>query len=166
MNNVIRYIKHLSATRWQVSRKFPASSLKAIEAAIAASEKSHMGELRFIVESGLELPALLSGLSARARALQVFSDLRIWDTEQNSGVLIYLLLAERKVEIVCDRGINKRVDQSTWNSICKNMEHHFRLGHFEAGALKGINAITQLLQKHFPAHSDNRDELSNSPVII
>ena len=166
MKKIIRLFKHLTAARWQVKRLFPKRSMQAIEAAIAASEPHHMGELRFVVEAGLDLPELLAGISARKRALDIFSQLRIWDTEHNSGVLIYLLLADNKVEILADRGINSRVNQQEWAGICKNMENKFHTGDFEGGALCGINAITSLLKQHFPAHPQNFNELSDRPVIL
>ena len=100
------------------------------------------------------------------RALQVFSQLRIWDTEHNSGVLIYLLLADRKVEIVADRGINAKVSRAEWISICQNMENSFRIGAFESGALLGVAAITRLLLQHFPAQTHNPNDLPNHPVVL
>jgi len=125
-----------------------------------------MGELRFVVEAGLDWPDLFDDISSRERALEVFSHLRVWDTEHNSGVLIYLLLAERKVEIVADRGINSRVGKTAWLSICQDMESQFRTGNFENGVLLGISAITTLLQQHFPAQTHNPNDLSNRPVIL
>lgn len=140
--------------------------MHAIEAAIRASENTHMGELRFAVEAGLDWPDLLAGLSSRERALDVFSHLRIWDTEHNSGVLIYLLLADRRVEIIADRGIHARVGSERWNAICYAMEYKFRADEFESGALEGIAAITALLQKHYPAKGANPNELPNRPVTL
>lgn len=166
MKKLIRILKHLSASRLQVMRLFPTRSMNAIEAAIAASENLHMGELRFVVEAGLDWPDLFSGTSARRRALDIFSQLRIWDTELNSGVLIYLLLADNKVEVMADRGINSRVNQKEWASICQDMESNFRMGDFEAGVLSGIAAITSLLKRHFPTEDKNPNELSNHPIIL
>lgn len=166
MKQVMRLLKHLSAARWQVSRRLPQRSLNAITAAITASEKHHLGELRFVVEAGLDWADLLSGVTSRARALQVFSNLRIWDTEHNSGVLIYLLLADRKVEIVADRGIHKLVIQSVWQEICRDMEFHFRNGEFEKGVLQGIAEINQLLQQHFPSRGHKANELPDQPTIL
>jgi uncharacterized membrane protein len=166
MNRLLRTLRHLTASRLQASRIFPARSLKTIAASIAASESLHMGELRFVVEAGLDWPELLQGISSRARALQVFSSLRVWDTENNSGVLIYLLLADRKVEIVADRGINQRVHPDTWHDICRNMELQFRKSEFEKGALQGIEMISTLLQQHYPASGAKLNELPDQPVII
>lgn len=166
MKKFIRFIKHLTAARWQVRRRLPAHSMDAIEAAIHASEQLHMGELRFTVEAGLDWPELFAGITSRERALEVFSHLRVWDTEHNSGVLIYLLLADRKVEIVADRGIHKRVGNAAWISICQDMESKFRSGDFENGVLLGITEITELLQQHFPAHAHNPNDLPDRPTVL
>lgn len=166
MKNIMRFLKHLSATRWQVRRLFPKHSMRVIEEAITASEKLHMGELRFAVEAGLDWPELFAGVNSRTRALQVFSNLGVWDTEHNSGVLIYLLLADHRVEVVADRGINNRVSPSEWVAICQDMESKFRAGEFEKGVLLGIAAITGKLQLHFPAQEHNSDDLPNRPTIL
>lgn len=164
--NLIRIFKHLSAGRWQVRRAFPSNSMDRIASAIQTSEHEHMGELRFAVEAGLDWPELMSGITSHQRALQVFSDLRVWDTEQNSGVLIYLLLADRKVEIIADRGIHARVGTAGWQAICCRMENAFRAGDFESGVLDGITDITALLRRHFPAQANNSNELPNEPVVL
>ncbi len=134
-----------------------------IEAAIQAAETRHMGELRFAVESGLDIHELWHGITPRQRAIEVFSQLRIWDTEHNSGVLVYLLLADRRVEIVADRGIHAKVGDEQWQAICREMEQHFRNGSFEQGVMQGITAISGLLQQHFPAHGTHANELSKQP---
>lgn len=166
MNKWTRFFKHLMATRWQVARCFPANSMRVIRDAIRASESSHMGELRFAVEASLDPARILAGNTSRQRALEVFSQLGVWDTEHNSGVLIYLLLADRKVEIVADRGIHARVGDAGWTSICREMEILFRAEKFEEGVLYGINAITALLQQHFPAHPHNLNELPDQPIVL
>lgn len=166
MNNINRFIKHLTAGRWQVARCFPKHSMDRIASAIGQSESHHTGELRFAVEAGLDWQDLLAGVSPHERALQVFSQLRVWDTEHNSGVLVYLLLADRQVEIVADRGIHARVGEANWKTICRAMEQKFRAGEFESGVLEGIAAITALLQQHFPAQGANPNELSDRPVTL
>jgi uncharacterized membrane protein len=166
MNHFKRLFKHLFATRWHLARNFPQHSLQAIEKAIRESEKLHMGELRFVAEAGLEWPELFSGINSRERAVQIFSQLRIWDTKLNSGVLIYLLLADRKVEIVADRGITARVEQSVWLKICQDMENKFRIGEFESGVMQGIEAISKLLQTHYPAQKNNPNDLPDNAVIL
>jgi len=164
--SMTRILKHLLYGRLHVLRCFPAPSMAAIQAAIAQSEASHMGELRFVVEAALDWPDLLRGITPRERAIEVFSQLRIWDTEHNSGVLVYLLLAERRVEIVADRGIHARVGEPGWQAICREMEQAFRAGNFGPGAVAGVARIGALLAQHFPAQGANRNELSDTPVIL
>lgn len=166
MLNLKRLFRHLFFPPWLARLRFPARSLNAIEGAVHASEALHTGEIRFAVEVSLTLPALLQGLSARERAAEVFSLLRVWDTEQNSGVLIYLLLAERDVEIVADRGLAAKVQPQEWQRICEAMEDLFRKGMFEAGALEGIRAVGELLARHFPAEREQIDELPNRPRML
>jgi uncharacterized membrane protein len=145
---------------------FPKAVLIDIEKAIKRSERQHRGELRFAVENTLALAKVCRGISARQRAIELFSDLRVWDTEENSGVLIYLLLADREVHIVADRGIVKRVEQIEWDAIANAMQQGFKRGDFLGGSLHGIECITMLLAEHFPAGDDNCNELSNKPVIV
>jgi uncharacterized membrane protein len=161
-----RFIKHLSYAGWRVNRAFPKAARKAIAAEIGLSENRHDGELRFVVVGGLDLSHLWCGVSARQHAVEVFSQLRVWDTEHNSGVLIYVQLADRRVEIVADRGIHKKVGDATWQTICAGMQQAFRAGKFEDGALGGVRAVGGVLAKHFPAHDNNPDELSNEVVVM
>lgn len=165
--NITRIIKHLFIPEMVVSQKFPPAAMRSIEEAIAKSEKAHTGEIRFAVEGTLHISELFKDKSARERALDVFSQLRIWDTEYNNGVLIYLLLADRDIEIVADRGIHGKVGTEGWEAICHAMEQLFREGKFEEGVLYGINAITQILIKEYPATgNDNPNELPDKPIII
>ncbi|MBI4191783.1 MAG: TPM domain-containing protein [Betaproteobacteria bacterium] len=164
--NIKRILKHLFAPQWIIARAFPRRTLAVIEDAVRASEGTHGGELRFAVEAGLDLLPLLRGLSARQRADAVFSSLRVWDTAHNSGVLIYVQLVDRRIEIVADRGINARVEQQQWDAICRRMEAAFRERRFEHGALKAIEEITALLARHFPPREVNPNELPNRPVVL
>jgi len=165
--NISRILKHLTYGPLHVRRRFPRSAMQTIQVAIARSESSHMGELRFAVEAALDWRNLLKGVTPRQRAIELFSQLRVWDTEQNSGVLIYLLLAERDVEIIADRGIHARVGNAGWESICREMEGAFRAGQFEQGVLTGIARITALLAGHFPADGKpNSNELPDAPVVV
>ena len=161
-----RTFKHLFAPDWLVYRAFPRAALMRIEAAIKQSEAVHRGELRFAVEAGLDLLPVLRGLTPRQRALDVFSRLRAWDTEENSGVLIYVQRVDRDIEIVADRGISAKVGQAQWDAICHRMEEAFRARRFEAGVLEGIAEITMLLTAHFPARRENPDELPDRPVVL
>jgi len=163
---MVRILRHLFMPYWLVRRHFPCQVLANIERAIDESEASHGGEIRFAVEAALDFLPLMRGQQARERALEVFSQLRVWDTEHNTGVLIYLLLADRDVEIVADRGIHALVGEAQWQRICGMMEEEFRLGRFEQGVLAGIGEISALLAQHFPAAAGNPDELPDKPVVL
>ena len=161
-----RALKHLLMPDSMAMRSFPPPVLDRIEMAINASEQRHRGELRFALEASLEPLDVLRGIPARARALELFSALRVWDTEENSGVLIYLQMVDHRIEIIADRGINRRVEQSEWDGICRRMETEFRAGRFEDGTIAAIREVTELLVKHFPPGTDNPDELPNRPVVL
>lgn len=164
--NIKRIIKHFLMTRWQVNKSFPAATLDAIEKEIKISETMHAGEIRFVVEAALDGAPLFKDQSAQERALEVFSQLRIWDTEYNNGLLIYLLLADRAVEIVADRGIHSKVGVEEWQKICRKMESDFAAGSFKHGVCIGINSITEHLAAHFPTSEDDINELPNKPVVM
>ena len=160
-----RILKHLLATHSQVTRAFPRSALNAIEKAIKASETAHAGEIRFVVEGALDGTPLFKGQSPKERAIELFAQLRVWDTEHNNGLLIYLLLADRAVEIVADRGIHAKVGTEAWRKVCHQMETAFKQSNYEGGVVSGIQAVTQHLAKHFPA--DGRgNELPDKPVVL
>ncbi|MBI2294666.1 MAG: TPM domain-containing protein [Betaproteobacteria bacterium] len=161
-----RILKHLFAPDWIVRRAFPRAVLRRIEAAIKESERAHRGELRFAVEAALDLLPLVRGVTPRRRALDLFARLNVWDTEENSGVLIYLQLVDRRIEIVADRGISAKVPQQEWDAICRRMEAAFRARRHEDGALDGIREITGLLARHFPARGADADELPDKPVVL
>jgi uncharacterized membrane protein len=158
--------KHLVEHRWRVRRAFPPQVLASIEQAIKAGEATHSGQVRFVVEGALDGASLFRDQSPRDRALDIFSQLRIWDTAHNNGVLIYLLLADRDVEIVADRGIDAKVGAAGWEKICRSMETDFKAGHFESGVIKGIEAVSQQLAAHFPRHGTGPNELPDAPVVI
>ena len=164
---IVRLLKHLSFGKWSVYSKFSKTAFKNIEETIRKSEMLHRGEIRFAVESSLSPLLVFRKISGRDRAIDFFTSLRIWDTEDNTGVLIYLLLADRDIEIIADRGIHKKVEQATWDEICHGMEKMFREGKFEEGVIKGINDITYYLAKYFPHNGyDNPNELPNHSVIV
>jgi uncharacterized membrane protein YgcG len=158
--------RHLLEHHWRVRRIFSPPVLARIEAAIKAGEKTHSGQLRFVVEGALDGVPLFRDQRPRERALDIFSHLRIWDTAHNNGVLIYLLLADRDVEIVADRGIDARVGAAGWDRICRDMEADFRAGQFEAGVIKGIAAVSRELATYFPPQSPQPNELPDKPVVI
>jgi len=161
-----RILTHLSTARGAVSRLLPEQAFVRVHQAIEASEATHRGELRFAVEAALDLPELLRGLGARERALQVFSDLRVWDTEENNGVLIYVLLADKDFEIVGDRGIHAKVGPGGWETIARHMEARLRAGELERGLLEGVEEIGAALRRHYPRQGPDVNELPDRPVVL
>jgi uncharacterized membrane protein len=164
--SIARIGKHLLHHHWWKKRYFPAKVLAAIEQAIKAGEATHSGQVRFVVEGALDGAPLFRDQPARERALDLFGQLRIWDTAHNNGVLIYLLLADRNVEIVADRGIDARVGTAGWEKICRAMETDFKAQNFEGGAIRGIEAVSRELAAHFPGHGGGFNELPDAPVVI
>ena len=165
--NFKRILKHLSVSHAAMRRIFPRSTLDNIERAIREMEQMHAGQIRFAVEAALDIGPLIAGLTARERAIEVFSRLRVWDTEHNNGVLIYLLLADRKVEIVADRGIHVRLGPAVWETVCQEMESAFRQGRFEQGVMAGIRSVGGHLAQHYPHVGAGKiNELPDSPVLI
>jgi uncharacterized membrane protein len=158
--------KHLIEHHWRVRRIFPPALLASIEQAIRAGEATHSGQVRFVVEGALDGAPLFRDQPARERAIDVFAQLRIWDTVHNNGVLIYLLLADRNVEIVADRGIDMKVTTAGWEQICVGMENDFKAGKFETGVIRGIQAVSRQLALHFPAHGKGPNELPDAPVVL
>ena len=163
---LIRLFKHLLLPDWWVQRVFARADLAAIGTAIAACEKSHRGELRFVVEGSLPVSALWQGQSSRMRAVDLFASQRVWDTEENSGILIYVQLVDHRVEILADRGIAARVPQAEWDAVCRGMEASFRDGDWRRGALQAVTRAGELLAGHFPASGNNPNELPDQPLVI
>ena len=167
MTRTQRVLANIFEGWFQLRRRFPAALLDEITAAIAAGERTHLGEVRVAIESRLHPLAVLGGLDAATRAQQVFSQLRVWDTAHNSGVLLYVLLAEHRIEIVADRGIAARVSPAAWNTICTTMRDHYARGEWREGSLEGIAATHALLLQHFPGSDHgNPDELPDRPVLL
>jgi hypothetical protein len=161
---VKRALKHLFTPHWLALRAFPSSALKAIERAIKASERSHRGEIRFAIEGPLHVGSLRR--SPRQRAREVFAQLGVWDTAENTGVLLYVQLVDRRIEILADRGIAARVPQHDWDAICRAMERAFKAGEHQQGALDAISALTQILAREFPAHGAHPNELPDKPAVL
>ena len=158
--------RHLVEHRWRLRRIFPPATLARIEQAIKAGEATHSGQVRFVVEGALDGAPLFRDQPARERALDVFSQLRIWDTVHNNGVLIYLLLADHDFEIVADRGIDIRIGHAGWEKICQEMEADFRAGDFESGVIRGVEAVSRELAMYFPKVAGGSNELPDEPVVI
>jgi uncharacterized membrane protein len=167
MTRIQRLFANLFDGWFQLHRRFPSELLDEMTNAISAGEHLHLGEVRFAIEARLSPLAVLEGVDSRRRARDVFSMLRVWDTEHNCGVLLYVLMAEHRIEIVADRGIAKRVNINEWTSICDAMRESFAAGKWGAGAMRGIADTHALLARHFPSHGKSRpDELPDRPVLL
>ena len=164
--NHTRLLKHLLRPAWWYRRLFDGGTRWAIEAAIKKSESHHRGELRFVAEGPLPWRALLADATARQRAENLFTQLRVWDTADNSGILIYVQLADRHVEILADRGIAAKVPQAEWDALCRRMEAAFRDAQWREGALAAVAGANELLALHFPASEHNPNELPDRPLIL
>ncbi len=164
--NMQRILRHLASTDRAVHRTFPPRVLDAIEQAIRTGESEHGGQLRFVVEGALDGLPLWRGQSAGERALDLFARMGVWDTANNSGVLIYVLLADKAVEIVADRGIHACCGADMWSVVCQRMEAQFAQGRFEAGAMEGIAAVSRLLMQHFPRGAGHGNELPDRPALL
>jgi uncharacterized membrane protein YgcG len=164
--NFLRLMRHIATTRWSTRRHFPPPVRDAIEQAIGDCEAHHGGEIRFVVETAFDLPELWHGLPPRQRALQLFGQLGVWDTAHNNGVLIYVLMADRVVEIIADRGIASRVTQAEWEQVCRQMERHYKERRYREGSIAGIEGVGALLGRHFPGKKPSDNELPNQPVLL
>jgi uncharacterized membrane protein len=167
MNRIARILRHRWLDESDTRRALGADALARVEARIAASETRHGGEIRVCVEAGLPLSYLWRGATARERAITMFGKLRVWDTEANNGVLIYLLLAEHAIEIVADRGLARHVLRGHWEGIVAGMREEFRTGRFEPGLMRAIDAVESLLIRHFAQDpgTPNPNELPNKPYV-
>ena len=161
-----RLWRHVVTDHLSVQRAFPPAALTEIEQAITRGERTHRGQVCFAVEGSLPPLRVLRRLTPRERALEVFGLLRVWDTEENAGVLIYLLLADRDVEIVADRGIDRRVDPALWQAICTRMEASFARSRFGEGVVAGVAEISELIAQHFPWTGAADNEIPDRPVVL
>ena len=164
--NIARTTKHLFA-EGAARRLFPDSVLDSIQKAIAAGETHHRGQVCFAIEGALPIGELLRGRTARERAHELFAHLRVWDTEHNSGVLIYILIADHAIEIVADRGIASRVAESEWIAVCGQLRERFAAREFQPGAIAAVDAVSAILARHFPADGTPvPNELPDRPVRL
>ena len=168
MNKLLRILKHRWLDERDATRALGAGALQRLEARVHGSESTHSGEIRLCVEAGLPLSYLWQGRSARDRAVTMFGKLRVWDTEANNGVLIYLLMAEHAIEIVADRGLARHVPPEQWQAIVAGMRAPFRAGRYEEGLNAAVDAVDALLAQHFPldAATANPNELPNRPHVV
>ena len=164
---LLRLLKHRRLDEADAERLLGDGALKRIEARVAASEQHHSGEIRVCVEAGLPVSYLRRNAGVRERAVMMFGKLRVWDTEHNNGVLIYLLLAEHAIEIVADRGLTQHVDAAHWQRIAETMGAAFKTGHFEDGLNQAITAVDALLVRHFAlaVGAANPNELPDAPYL-
>jgi uncharacterized membrane protein len=167
LRRLMRILKHRWIDEADARRAIPPALVEQLARRVAASEKRHSGEVRIYVEAGLPLRYLWRDARPRERAIAMFGKLRVWDTEQNNGVLIYLLLAEHAIEIVADRGLAQKVDPGTWQAIVRHMSEAFRQGRFEDGLTKALEEVSALLVEHFPLGPGAADanELPDRPVL-
>lgn len=163
-----RIWRHQWMDEADVRRVLPDAAMERLAARVAASERRHSGEIRLCVEAGLPWSYLRRDASARERAVTLFGKLRVWDTENNNGVLVYLLLAEHAIEIVADRGIDARVDDAEWAAMAQRMGAAFREGRFEDGLTQALEEMSALLVAHFPLTENEPDtnELPDEPVVL
>jgi len=161
-----RGIRHLLSFRWRLGRDFDAATRATIQEAVEASERTHRGEIRFAVESRLDTASLWADKSARERALELFASLGVWDTEENSGILIYVLLADRRVEIVADRGYAGGVTDEQWREICHTIEATYHEGRFRDGSLEGVKGCARHAARLFPSRGTDANELPDEVVVL
>lgn len=166
MNKLKRLWRHLTTTRASGRQAFPRQALDDIQKTIAQGEDLHRAEVRVIIEPALPLGEILDGIHPRARARQLFSDYRLWDTEENSGVLIYLDLADHQVEIVADRGVGRLVQAAEWQSICDAMIRELQRGAYREGAIAALEQLNALLHSKLPANGQRPNQLSDKPIIL
>ncbi len=164
---VTRLLKHRRFDERDAERLLGAGALQRVQARVVASEAAHSGEIRVCVEAGLPLSYLRRGATPRERAVAMFGKLRVWDTEHNNGVLIYLLIAEHAIEIVADRGVARRVNEAEWQRIAALMKAAFQRGEFEAGLNQAVDAVDALLRDRFALApgEPNLNELPDAPDL-
>lgn len=162
--NFKRLFSHFIMTRWYMRSVFTDTALDAITDQIKLCESTHGGEIRVAIESELSTNALLRGQSPRERATEVFANLRVWDTDQRNGVLIYLCLADRAIEIIADRGLNGKVTDKEWHSVCQSLQALCAQGKYQQAICSAIHDVSLLLAKHFPC--TDRNELPDQPVML
>ena len=161
-----RLLRHLFQTHLGARRCFTTAVLDRIEAAVQVAEASHCGEIEVVIENDLDIHSILAGKTPRQRALEIFGAARVWDTESNNGVLIYVLFADRAVEIIADRGFNDLVRAEEWSAVCRAMEQAFREARWEQGAIAGVDGVAGLIARHFPGSGRAGNELPDRPILL
>jgi uncharacterized membrane protein len=166
-SSLLRWGRHAWHALGCDGRWLDAAARQRIAERIAASEAGHGGEIRVCIERALPAAALRQGVSARERAQVCFGELGVWDTDERCGVLVYLLLAERAIELVADRGITARLPPGRWQTLVDSLGSALRAHEREAGLLSTIDALDALLREHFPlrAGQANPNELTDQPLL-
>jgi uncharacterized membrane protein len=166
MNKTRRLLRHLFTTTAAGRRSFPPHTLKAIQTAIADGERRHRAQVRMIIEASLPAGAILESMSSRGRARELFARYRIWDTEENCGVLVYINLADHKVEIVADRAAGRALSAHEWQKVCRTMTEGFAHGEFHDSAVTGLQQLNDLLAQRFPSDGSQANQLSDRPLVL
>jgi len=162
--NIKRLLRHFTMTHWQMQRVFSSAILDAIAEQIKQCEATHGGEIRVAIEAELSTQALLKNQTARERAIEVFANLHVWDTAARNGVLIYLCVADRAIEIIADRGFEGKVSAQKWQEVCALLQHHCAEGNYRSAVGSAIQSVSSLIAEHFP--QADRNELSDRPVLL
>ncbi|MBC7500973.1 MAG: TPM domain-containing protein [Herminiimonas sp.] len=166
MNKFKRTVRHLMTTTAAGKKAFPDAALKAIQKAIAEGEQQHRAEMRLIIEPALDFDTAWAGITSRQRARELFSQYGIWDTEENCGILVYINLADHKVEIIADRGVDRVLEKHDWASVCQTMTQGFARGEFGTSAVAGIEQLNVLLKNRFATDGSRDNQLSNRPLVL
>ena len=164
--NFARWFRQCLYLPWLAGRRFDKAARIAIEEAVSAAEVGHAGEIRVVIEGHLPLNrALYQDTTGRARDL--FSSLRVWDTELNSGVLLYINLCEHRVEIVADRGINAKIESSRWQAICQAVTTKLGAAEYQHGVVSGVEMIGTTLYEYYKVlESEAGNELNNAAIFL
>lgn len=166
MGTLSRLWKHLTTTASVGRRAFPQETLNAIQQAIADGERQHRAEVRVVIEADLRPWQVLQGETSRMRAQELFAEHGVWDTEENTGILVYILLADHKVEILPDRAVKRALTAEQWLSVCRTMTEAFRQGRYHDGVLSAIQQLNTMLAQHFPDDGSSHDQLVNEPLVL
>lgn len=166
MKTLPRMRSHLMTGKASGRRAFPAATLQAIQDTIADGEQRHRAQIRVIIETALSAGAVLRGVPARERARELFSHYQIWDTEENCGILLYVNLADRKVEIIADRTVTRLLDAQEWQAVCATMTKGFAHGEFHASAVAALQQLNALLEQRFPANGVQLNQLPDRPIVL
>ena len=166
MHIVQRLWRHLVTTKHATRKVFPATALQAIQTEIAAGEVTHRAEVRVIIEAALPLVFVMQGGSARRRAVELFTHYRVWDTEENCGLLLYINLADHKVEIIADRGVDRAVGKKDWQAVCQTVTAGFAAGEYHDSVPAALKQLNLLLTRHYPQIGPQRNQLSDKPEML